>query len=329
MPLAQEAKKLVKRIKAEEEALQWSGILVEQLLNNSFTEQLNCIQYLQQIAPLYSAKDHLSKDNLTILERLGKVDNTPFDKLYYLAENCADHYYTSVMKTFVEIIKWSATDRQIVLVNTARALKYLEDFGQRQSQLFTVLEKYHLVLDSLENLQSQFSFLKQATSKNVEHLQQAITVQQAYTVNLCTYINNILPPPITKLEEAILQLEQKFTTEQDTIQINAPEFDLDIDGPNSPRAHNNTAVVSVQEHLNSPKPEISDAADFQEENTHSPMPHAIIQSNPMGMTISPDTFKIIQQSSTRSFQETALIQKKSLNYKRVGTMANSLTQIPT
>ena len=73
----------------------------------------------------------------------------PFDKLYYLAESCRDHYYTSIIKTFVEIIKWSATDRQIVLVNTARALKYLEDFGQWQSQLLTVLEKYHLLLDNL------------------------------------------------------------------------------------------------------------------------------------------------------------------------------------
>ena len=172
-------------------------------MNNSFTEQLNCIQSLQQIAPLYSTKDHLPKDIITILERLGKVDNTPFDKLYYLAENCADRYYTSVIKTFIEIIKQSATDRQIVLVNMARALKYLEDFGQRQLQLFTVLEMYHLVPDSLENLQSHFSFLKQATSKNVEHLQQAITVKQTYTVNLCTYINNIILH-ITKLEEAIL-----------------------------------------------------------------------------------------------------------------------------
>ena len=201
MPLAQEAKKLAKRIKAEEEASQWSGILVEQLLNNSFTKQLNCIQSLQQIAPLYSTKDHLPKDIITVLEKLGMVDNTPFDKLYYLAENCADHYYTNVIKTFIEIIKWDTTDRQIVLVNTTRALKYLEDFGQRQSQLFTVLEKYHLVPDSVENLQSQFGFLKQATSKNVEHLQQAITVQQTCTANLCTYINNVLttppPPPST------------------------------------------------------------------------------------------------------------------------------------
>ena len=102
-------------------------------MNKSFTEQLNCIQSLLQIAPLHAAKDHLPKGIITILERLGKVDNMPFDKLYYLAENCTDRYYTSVIKTFIEIIKQSTTDRQIVLVNTARALKYLEDFGQRQS----------------------------------------------------------------------------------------------------------------------------------------------------------------------------------------------------
>ena len=132
MPLAQEAKKLAKKIKAEEEASQWSGIPVEQLLNNSFTEQLNCIQSLQQVAPLHTTKDHLPKDILSILERLGKVDSTSFDQLYYLAESCTDHYYTSAIKKFIEIIKRSATDRQIVLVNTARALKYLEDFGQRQ-----------------------------------------------------------------------------------------------------------------------------------------------------------------------------------------------------
>ena len=91
------------------------------------------------------------------------------------------------------MVKRNTTDRQIILVNTARALKYLEDFGQRQSQLFTVLEKYHLVPDSLENLQSQFHFLKEATSRNVENLQQAITVQYTYTANVCTYISNNLP----------------------------------------------------------------------------------------------------------------------------------------
>ena len=132
--------------------------LIEKHLKNSFTKQLNCIQTLQQITPLHSMKDNLPQDIITILQRLGKVKNTPFDKLYYLTENCVDCYYTSILKTFVKIVKRSTTDRQIVLVNTARALKYLENFRQRQSQLFTVLEKYHIVPDSLENLKSQFHF---------------------------------------------------------------------------------------------------------------------------------------------------------------------------
>ena len=158
-----------------------------------------------------------------------------------------------------------------MLVNTARVLKYLEDFGQRQLQLFTVSEKHHLVPDSLENLQSQFSFLKQATSKNVENIKQAITVQQTYAANLCTYINNILPH-ITKLEETILQLEQKFTKKQDAIKINVPDFNPDIDEPNLTRVHNNMAVVSVQEQLTSPEQEISDATDFQEKDTDRDRP---------------------------------------------------------
>ena len=131
--MAQEAKKLAKKLKEEEEASQWSGIPIEKLLNDSFTEQLNYIQAVQQIAPLHSAREHLPQDVIRILERLGKVETTPFNKLYYLAENCADCYYTKVIQKFVKIIKQNASDRQIVLVNTARALKYLESYGQRQS----------------------------------------------------------------------------------------------------------------------------------------------------------------------------------------------------
>ena len=170
-------------------------------------------------------------------------------------------------------------------------------------------KSYHLLPDNLEDLQSQFGFLKQATSKNIEHLQQAINVQQTYTANLCTYVNNILPG-ITKLEETILQLEQKITTEQYTIQINAPDIDPDIDGPNPPRTCNNTAVVSVQEHLLHLMPQIS-KKKIQTE-TH-PTPYTTILRSPMGMMISPRMFKIIQQNRTKSLHDTALIQKKSLN----------------
>ena len=90
----------------------------------------------------------------------------------------------TAIQTFVKTIKQNAFNRQIVLVNTARALKYLESYGQRQSQLFTVLEKYHQVPDGLEDLKSQFYFLKEATSRNVENLQQAINVQHTYTMSM-------------------------------------------------------------------------------------------------------------------------------------------------
>ena len=135
------------------------------------------------------------------------------------------------------------------------------------------MEKYYyLVPDSLENLQSHFNFIKEATFRNLGNLQQAITVQQTYTANLCTYINNILSR-ITKLEDTIHKFEQKPTMEQDTTQINAQDFDPDIDGPNIPRAHNNTAIVSVQEWLTSPEPELSDATNFQEETTDRDPPN--------------------------------------------------------
>ena len=175
LPLAQGVKNLANKLK-EEEASQWSGIPIEKLHNESFTEWLNYIQALQQIAPLHSAREHLPQDIIRILEQLGKVESTPFDKLYYLAQNCTDHYYTKVIQTFVELVKRNTANRQIVLVNTAQALKYLEAYRQRQSQLFTVLEKYHQVPDSIEDLKSQFHFLKEATSRNVDNLQQALNL---------------------------------------------------------------------------------------------------------------------------------------------------------
>ena len=96
-----------------------------------------------------------------------------------------------------------------MLVNTARALKYLEAYGQRQSPLFTVLEKYHQVPDGLEDSKSQFYLLKEATSRNIENLQQTITVQQTYTTNLCGHVNVILSR-ITKLENDIQKLKEQW-----------------------------------------------------------------------------------------------------------------------
>ena len=79
------------------------------------------------------------------------------------------------------------------------------------------------------------------------------------------YINSILPRTM-KLEQTVLELQQKITTEQDRDQINTTDYDPDIDGPQPPRHRTNTVVVSVQEHFTPSEPEILDAAESQAED---------------------------------------------------------------
>ena len=66
--LAEEAKHLAEEIRIENFNKQWAGIPHEQLLNQSFTDQLNSIQILEQLAPLKLAKQHLPADIIDILE---------------------------------------------------------------------------------------------------------------------------------------------------------------------------------------------------------------------------------------------------------------------
>ena len=71
LPLAKEAKKLVEEFRKEGIASQWAHISHEKLLQESFVEQLNSLQSLDQLVPLKAAKEHLPKDIINILELLG------------------------------------------------------------------------------------------------------------------------------------------------------------------------------------------------------------------------------------------------------------------
>ena len=126
---------------------------------------------------------------------MGKADNIPFNQLYNLAEDCVDRYYTKVIKTLTQLLKSSFNDRQLVLVNMARALKFSELYMSRQTKLWKVLSKYDRLPDHFHDLQTtlqtEFSLLKKATSKNIENLQEAINLQQTYTTSLCSHINSI------------------------------------------------------------------------------------------------------------------------------------------
>ena len=188
LPLAQEAKKIAEEIRIEKIKEQWAGIPREQLLNQSFNDQLNSIQILKQLAPLQLAKDHLPGDIIDILKRLGKVDNIPHNQLYYIAENCADRYYSKVIKTFVALLKQQFADRQLLLINTTRSLKFLEEYADRQVLIWQIFRKHqnipddisdlHLHIDNFKvNIQKEFNFLKEATHKNVENFQTSLNLQ--------------------------------------------------------------------------------------------------------------------------------------------------------
>ena len=100
LPLTKEARKLAEEFQKEQIASQWAGLPPEKLLQESFIEQLNTLQSLDQLAPLTATKEHLPTDIINILELLGNADNIPFNQLYNLAEDCADRYYTKLLHIF-------------------------------------------------------------------------------------------------------------------------------------------------------------------------------------------------------------------------------------
>ena len=65
LPLTEEAKQIAKEIRIEKINEQWAGIPCEQLLNQSFNDQLNSIQILEQLAPFNWQKNISQETSLT------------------------------------------------------------------------------------------------------------------------------------------------------------------------------------------------------------------------------------------------------------------------
>ena len=206
-------------------------------MNQSFNDQLNSIQILEQLAPLQLVKEHLPGNIIDILERLSKADHIPHNQLCYIAENSADHYYSKVIETFVALLKQQFADRQLLLVNTARSLKFLEEYADRQALIWQIFRKHenipddiydlHLHIDDFKtNIKKEFNFLKEATHKNVENFQTSLNLQQTYSVALCSHVNNIYHK-ISEIQWQLPHSAQHMNT-GDVIQIDALDFDPDI-----------------------------------------------------------------------------------------------------
>ena len=209
-------------------------------MNQSFNDQL---------APLQLSKDHLSGDIIDILKRLGKVDHIPHNQLYYIAENCADCYYSKVIETFVSLLKWQFADRQLLLINTTRSLKFLEEYADIQALIWQIFRKHENIPDDIfdlhlhigdfkANIQKEFNFLKEVTHRNVENFQTSLNLQQTYSVALCSHINNIYHK-ILEIQQQLPHPTQHMNT-GDIIQIDAPDFDPDIDGGLPTKEHEET-----------------------------------------------------------------------------------------
>ena len=222
------------------------------------------IQILEQLAPLQLAKDHLPGNIIDILERLSKADHIPHNQLYYIAENCADYYYSKVIKTFVALLKWQFVDRQLLLVNTARSLKFLEEYADRQALIWQIFRKHKNIPDDISNLhlhihdfktniKKEFNFLKEATRKKIENFQTSLNLQQTYSVALCSHVNNIYHK-ILEIQWQLPHSAQHMNT-GDIIQIDALDFDPDIDEGLPTQEHQETqgSAIITQQFFEKPK----------------------------------------------------------------------------
>ena len=310
MPLAEEAKCLAEEIHKEKQAEQWAGIPHEKLLNQSFLDQLNSLQILEQLAPLQLAKEHLPSDIVDILARLGKADDIPFNQLYYIAENCADRYYSKVIQTFVSLIKRQFADRQTLLVNTAHSLKFLEDYADRQAHIWKILCKYYNLLDDVAGLhlhfdsfkssiETDFKYLKEVTSHNAQNIQTSLGIQQTYSSTLCSHVNNIYNK-LSKLQKHIqhhcMYLHQR--DQSNTVQIDAPEYNPDIDRDNQPSTEKEHKTVSAQGTLET----IPESSKPEDDNRIAPEDNLVQQNQQETDWPDASTVKIPGVSLTSSDQ---------------------------
>ena len=100
-----------------------------------------------------------------------------------------------------------------------------------------MLSKYHNLPDHFHNLkttlQAEFDLLKTATSKNIQNIHNAVQSQQAYMTVLYGHIKTLY----TKLVHLDKQVQIHCIyphPQSDVIQLNAPDYDPDIDGDPGP-----------------------------------------------------------------------------------------------
>ena len=52
-----------------------------------------------------------------------------------------DRYYSKVIESFMLLLKRQFADRQLLLINTARSLKFLEEYADRQALIWKNIQQ--------------------------------------------------------------------------------------------------------------------------------------------------------------------------------------------
>ena len=90
-----------------------------------------------------------------------------------------------------------------------------------------IQDLYFYIDNFKSNIEKEFAFLKEATRKNVENFQSSLNLQQMYSAALCSHVNNIYNK-LVEIQQQLSHPNQHMNT-GDVIQIEAPDFDPDID----------------------------------------------------------------------------------------------------
>ena len=121
-----------------------------------------------------------------------------------------------------------------------------EEYANRQALIWKIFSKHenipddisnlHLHIDNFKiNIQKEFNFLREVTCKNIENFQTSINLEQTYSAALGSHINNIYHK-ISEIQQQLPHSTLHMNT-GDVIQINAPEFDPDIDAGSPMKEH--------------------------------------------------------------------------------------------
>ena len=148
--------------------------------------------------------------------------------------------------------------------------------------MWKVLSKYHNLPDHFHDLkttlQTKFELLKTATSKNVQNLQETVQTQQAYTTVLLGHIA-ALHTKLAHLDKQI-QIHCIYPHQQsDAVQLNAPDYDPDIDGDTNPAnviqpsntdaTKEETVISTTEQEDHNIIPNTTHRSEHQSATTHS------------------------------------------------------------